>query len=220
MLSLPSSPDQRDHIRLSDRYLEQSRVVKVMLDIIYTMDVDFRAVEELVLVVDLAEKWDFQHVPKLIQRELHRCDFKTVKSRWQTFKLSTRLKDPVLMARCVDQHHTSRWSHKPSTPTGVLTKHQISEEPAPGLKDESSRLDGVGMYEVGGWGYKAFLRKSPTVIWALLRAIHVGTIEEAEIDHNKAAKEFERLLTLACEPHINRQTHQQTADIQTSQIPR
>jgi hypothetical protein len=120
------------------------------------------------------------------------------------------------MARCVEQHHHVTWNSGRKTQTGVFSKAGYFEEPAPGLKDESASVVGTGMYEPGGWGYKVFLNTSPTVIWALLRATHLGTTDPADIDYDVVAKEFKRLLTLACKPHPHPPTYKQSADIQTS----
>jgi len=82
-------------------------------------------------------------------------------------------------------------------PLGRIKYRDAFEEPATGLVGEGE-VDGGEIFDVGTWSYGHLLLTSPTVVWALLRAIHIGTITPAELDHEKVAKEFERLLTLAC----------------------
>jgi hypothetical protein len=84
---------------------------------------------------------------------------------------------------------------------GHLSEHirirQVYEDPAPALVDQSW-VAGGRAFEVGTWSYADFLLTPPTVLWALLRAEHVGTTKPAKLEHGKVAEEFERLLTLAC----------------------
>jgi len=74
---------------------------------------------------------------------------------------------------------------------------QVYDEATPGLLSEDF-MEGGRVFDVATWSYGSFLLTPPTVLWALLRATHVGTTRPATIDSDKVADEFERLLKLAC----------------------
>jgi hypothetical protein len=215
MLSLANSAKQRDPITLTDKVLERSAVLEMMLDIVYTQEVDCLQYITLHKVLGLAGKWEFEFVPRLIKSELQRHDLDVKRRKFQIFELSLLFKDPSLIARWVNAYHHVTWD----APVGIFYScdvRQDYEEAAQGLKNVLE-IGGAGIFEVGGWGYQRFLRTSPTVIWALLRATRLDTTRAAKIDYDVVAKEFEKLLTLACKLSCLHTTmYDRSADTQTN----
>jgi len=202
MLSLPNSAAQRDPIFLTDEKIETYLVLKYLLNIVYKMDMSVIEYINVYGVIGLAEKWDFEHVLELIRREISNFDRQPGKY-FHYFSLSSRLQEPRIAASWLKRYLCTVWkvwNHDDGSP-GEDFQSQIEfrdpfDEPATGLLDEGIVEEG-DCSDVGTWSYCNVLFTSPTVLWALLRATHVGTITPAEIDSEKVAKEFERLLTLA-----------------------
>lgn len=201
MLSMPNSAARKDPIYLTDEKLEKSITLKCLLDVMYTLETSVIDTSEVYAVLDLAEKWDFQHVRHAIRRDLPHSNT----YMFPRFQVSLKLKDPKLIAGFVKRDHDVVWSHPSkgdSSPEKFFDIHRrtrhVYEDPLPGLKGEG-RVPDARVFDVGTWPYTHFLLTPPTVIWALLRATHVGTTTPAKIDHKKVGNEFERLHTLACE---------------------
>jgi hypothetical protein len=197
---MPSFAVRRDTIHLTDEKLERSRVLKILLDIMYSLETTEIYSGEMFTVLDLADKWDSAHVRHTIRRDLSQHDSTRYKSR--RFHLSIRLKDPGLIAGFPRHEHDFVWSaSRTDSAIDSFRKQRlvrpVYDEAAPGLLNESF-VKGGRLFDAATWSYGAFLLTPPTVLWALLRATYVGTTKPAKIDHEKVADEFERLLTLAC----------------------
>jgi hypothetical protein len=208
MLSMPkpSSTSERTVIHIWDTMLEHSWALEPLLDVVYTMDMRFLDHElRAHLVLDLAEKWDFAQARALIHAALsRRVHSPEPPSFRRDFGLSLKSKDPKLASACIKGYKDKRWG--PSTtsaekdgdlPFSKRTIRPKYDDPAPGLEG-SGAISGGKIVDLGAWGYNRFLQVPPSAVWALLRATHVGTTKPAEIDPDKVAEEFERLLTLAC----------------------
>jgi hypothetical protein len=200
MLSMPNFAVRRDPIYLTDEKLEHSDVVETLLDIMYTLKTANIDTSVMFAVLDLAEKWDFDHVRHTIRRDLsyHGSN----EYMFHHFQLSTQFKDPSLIASFVTRGHDVIWDDDQSCSlieyfARQRLVRQVYDEPAPDLLNQSDVV-GSRMFEVGTWSYGNFLLTPPTVLWALSRATYVGTTTPAKIDHKKVADEFERLLKLAC----------------------
>jgi hypothetical protein len=196
---------QRDPIHLRDKQLEIADNVGYLLDMVYTMEVDVLDYTVFPLL-RLAAKWECELIRKVIHRELDRAP--QDEYAFHRFNVAIGLKEPQLSAGFLKHWHDLIWGGDPNpNPRERLAAQRNAREtyepPAPGLVNVGY-LEGGKMFEPGTIGYGAFLLISPTVLWALYRATHVGTTTPAKIDHNKVAKEFERLLTLACESSAHR----------------
>jgi hypothetical protein len=201
MLSMPDFAVRRDHIYLTDEKLEESCVLEILLDIMYTLKTTDMGKVIMFAVCDLADKWDFELVRHIIRQDLSQHDSTRYKSR--RFHLSIKFKDPSLIAGFFRHEHSSLWSASPTDSAIDNFRKQrlvrpVYDEAAPALLKETC-VGGGRMFDAATWSYGNFLLTPPTVLWALLRATYVGTTKPAEIDHNRVANEFERLLKLACE---------------------
>jgi hypothetical protein len=216
MLSLANSAKQRDPIILSDKVLEQSTVLAMMLDIVYTLKVDCARYKTVYKVLGLAEKWELESILRLIKLELQRYNLDCDTRRFKMFELSLEFKDPSLISHWVKKYHHINWE-KHSGPFVPWISRRSYEEAVQGLKDVCE-IGGAGIFEVGGWAYQTLLVTPPTVVWALLRATHLGTTQAAEIDYDVVAEEFEKLLTRACKLYFTcpLPNYDQSADIQTN----
>jgi hypothetical protein len=201
MLSMPHSSARKDPVYLTDEKLERSGVLKVLLDIMYTLKT--ADIDALVMfaVLDLAEKWDFDHVRHTIRRDS--ADHGSSKCTFHLFELSIKFKDPSLIAGFPRSRHNAKWTNSP-TGSAIDTFRrrdlirQVYDEAAPGLLNQSY-VGGGRIFDAATRAYGDFLLTPPTVLWALLRATYVGTtVLPAKIDSDKVADEFERLLKLAC----------------------
>jgi len=211
LLSMPNSgPDpKRAAIELSDPMLEHSWVLEPLLDIVYTGDTSL--IDEMRrtrLVLDLADKWEFGQARALIHgavstRVLTEAGGWSIKAN---LSLCIRLKDPKLVAACIRAHRNETWStsrsKKPepnlAPPFSNDSLRRSYDGCAPGLKKIRS-LQSTQVLDLGTWAYMNFLQIPPTIVWAMLRATHLGTTKMATIDHEKVLPEIEKLLTLACE---------------------
>ena len=197
---MPDSAARRGPLYLTDAKLERSEVVEHLLDIIYTFENKYVG-SRLFAVIDLAEKWDFAQVLHTIRRDLSNLDARA--DTFLRFQLSIKLKEPRAIANCLRRRHSVAWRDIRGDPqanrfVSYQTTRSVYDEAAPKLLDEDF-IGGNRVFDVATWSYGSFLLTPPTVLWTLLRATHVGTTSPAQIDHDKVADEFERLLTLACE---------------------
>jgi hypothetical protein len=73
MISIAHSSNQRNPISLTDEFVECSRIVKLALDIMYTLEVDLIDEQEArtyMYVVDFAKKWDIDLISNAISRAI------------------------------------------------------------------------------------------------------------------------------------------------------
>ena len=200
MLSLPNSAAQRDPIFLTDQKTETALVLRSLLNIVYKMDMSVIDYTTVYGVIAFAEKWDFEHVLELIRREISNFD-RQADNYFHYFQLSSRLQEPRIAASWLKRYLCTIWNHEDRSPRedfqSQIKYRDPFDEPATGLLDEGT-VKGGRCFDVGTWAYGSVILTSPTVLWALLRATHVGTTTPAAIDSEKVAEEFERLLTLAC----------------------
>jgi len=209
MLSIPNpgSDPKRAPIELSDPMLEHSWALEPLLDIVYTMDTSL--IDELrrtYLVLDLADKWEFVQARALIHAAVSTRVLTKARSIKATLSLCIRLKDPKLVAACIRAYRNETWSvphpTKPDPDLDLLFSkdsiRQNYDERAPNLANFAS-LKGAKVLDLGTWRYTSFLQIPPTIVWAMLRATHLGATKMAIIDHEKVLHELEKLLILACE---------------------
>lgn len=198
MFALPRSAAQQDPIYLSDEVMERGPNVECLLDIVYTMDTSVIDCGQVYSVLDLAKKWSFDKVRQAIHNVLPNPN----RYNFHRFQVSIKLEDPKLIAGFVKRDHHVVWNNASGgSPADFFANNRryrpLYGGPAPGLI-EIDAMNGGKLFEIGTWRYIQILLTPPTVVWALLRATHVGTITPAKINYDKVAEEFERLLTLAC----------------------
>lgn len=194
---MPDSATREAPIYLTDEKMERSNVLKTLLDIMYTFEITVTG-SDFYVVIDLAEKWDFAQVLHTIRRGLPHHDG----SMFHRFQLAIKIKHPALIAGFLRRTFNFSWADNPDKATidGFRKRslvRQAYDEAAPSLLKEPF-VGGSRTLDAATWSYGSFLLTPPTVLWALLRATYVGTTTPAEIDGDKVADEFERLLKLAC----------------------
>lgn len=197
---MPDSAARRDPIYLTDERLEHSGVLEELLDIMYAFEMK-KTSRLSYAVIELAEKWDLAQVLLAIRQHLPLP--KSNINLFSRFQLSMKLKDASLIAGFPKRKSHVTWLDS-SAFSAIedfrrkrLARRQVYDEAAPALLNESY-VGGSRMFDAATWSHSSFLHTPPTVLWALLRATYVGTTTPAEIDSDKVADEFERLLTLAC----------------------
>jgi hypothetical protein len=206
MISMSTSSAQRDPIVFTGEIIEHSWIVEALLGVLYHSDMSFLTDGiRTHILIELVEKWDFVHVKDLIHGGIARHVSDGKQSVTERFELSLQLKDPHLAAPFIRDYNHKVWGGTPAPDPGPAglpflrdNVRQTYETPAPGLKSHRT-VSGGQIFDLGTWRYETFLKLPPTTVWALLRATVVGTSEPAEIDYGSVAREFERLLTLACE---------------------
>lgn len=204
MFSIPTtSATKRDPIELSDPMLEHSWVLESLLGVIYDLNMDFLSDGLRVhLVLDLADKWEFTKARALVHGAIAQDVFHRKGSITERFEISLKLKDPRMAATWIKEFSTKVWGSSLvesewALPFSKDSIRRMYDDSAAGLRPISA-ADGGSIWDLGTWRYETFLKLPPTAVWALLRAVYVGTERTAQIDYNEVAEEFERLLTLAC----------------------
>jgi len=203
LLSIAQSPSQRDPIILTDLLIEHSWILESLLDAVYELEVtclnDYRRARA---VVDLAEKWCFGHVVKLIKQhfQLGKCDGSGMSSERLAFALA--LKDQVQANACLEAWHASRWSAGEAAvrpgDLGILLRASepyLYDEPVPDLLGYSTII-GAEIFDLGTWDYRLFLQLRPSAIWAILRAREKATTSESVVDGAVFQDECAKLLRI------------------------
>jgi hypothetical protein len=204
MFSIPTtSSTKRDPIELLDPMLEHSWVLESLLGVIYDLNMDFLSDGLRVhLVLDLADKWEFTKARALVHGAIAQDVFHRKGSITERFEISLKLKDPRMAATWIREFSTKVWGSSLVESEWVLpfskdSIRRMYDDSAAGLRPISAAAGGR-IWDLGTWRYETFLKLPPTAVWALLRAVYVGTERTAQIDYNEVAEELERLLTLAC----------------------
>lgn len=201
--SIAQSPSQRDPIILTDLLIEHSWILESLLDAVYELEVtclnDYRRARA---VVDLAEKWCFGHVLKLIKQHFEhgKCNGSRLSSDRLAFALV--LKDQSQANACVEAWRARRWGvGKAAVRPGDLEALFKASEPY--LYDEPVRyllghnaIVGAQSFDLGTWGYRKFLQLRPSVVWAILRARQNATTSESVVDGEVFQDKFAELLKI------------------------
>jgi len=177
-------------------------VVESLLDSVYQREVTcLIEYEKARAVIDLAEKWDFHHVVKLV--EFHFSIDKTDKSslRVKRLTLAMALNAKEVASEYIKQWHAGTWDTSPTSDIG-------KPKPFPTFGDlylqdcsvaellEVANIRGADVFDLGSWGYESHLQLSPTTTWAIMRARHLATTVPSEVDGAKFQDEFAKLLDI------------------------
>jgi hypothetical protein len=141
MISMANSNAQRDPIILTDERLENSQVVKKVLDNIYNLDIGEQKTDRdmflLRYVIDFAKKWEMETVLKMIQKEMwRRIDSKSeTPDSFYHFLIALALGDHKLAAT---------YFASPTTQTSIQSAKPAvapSTNPVPDSEDEDESDD-------------------------------------------------------------------------------
>jgi len=198
LLSIAQTPSQRDPIIFTDKVIEQSWVVGSLLDSVYQREVTCLGNRNGTrAVIDLAEKWDFHHVVKLVR--FHFRNDKTDQLSGRRLTLAMALNEKEIATESVKTWHTGIWKPSPSVvqekPVPAFDSIYLHGSPVAELLGERT-IDGGKVHELGTSGYRSYLGLSPTTAWALLRARHLATTVPCEVDGAKFKAEFAKLLDI------------------------
>jgi len=148
-------------------------------------------------VIDLAEKWDFLHVVKLVK--FHFRNNKTDQQSGRRLTLAMAINEKEVATESVKTWHTGIWKPSPSIvqekPVPAFDSLYLHGSPIAELLGERT-IDGGKVLELGTWGYRSYLGLSPTTAWALLRARHLATTVPCEVDGARFKAEFSKLLDI------------------------
>jgi hypothetical protein len=202
LLSLAQTPSQRDPIIFTDKVLEHSWVVESLLDSVYLREVTCLGnYDGTRAVIDLAEKWDFHHVVKLVK--FHFLHDKSDQLSVRRLTLAMALNEKGAANKYVRDWHEGVWvssgtlcigigTRKPPPATGNLYLHGCLAAKLLG----QSGIVGGRIFDLGTWDTRSYLQLSPTTAWALLRARHLATTVPCEVDGAKFQAEFAKLLDI------------------------
>lgn len=141
MITMASSTAQRDPITLTDDRLENSKVVKRVLDIVYNLDIGKQKTDQdmylLRYVIDFAKKWEMEIVIKTIQREMwRRIDSKSGNpDLFRHFLIALALGDTKLATSCYKSSKIE--SSIPSSVRFVEPSTEDDSESDPELESDS-----------------------------------------------------------------------------------
>jgi hypothetical protein len=176
-------------------------VVKVLLDIIYTLEpTGCQDIELAYKVITLAEEWQCETVPKILKKDLaiQALVNSTDGPSNDHLRLAMKLGDHHLMALIAQRdRNPGLKSRIPDSAEADLTGvRKTYDQVATGLL-EYAGLESPG-FELGGLSYGEFLRMPPTVLWALARSTYLARKDPGEVDVDEMAQLFENLLKEAC----------------------
>jgi hypothetical protein len=176
-------------------------VVESLLDSVYQSEVTcISKYERARAVIDLAEKWDFHHVDKLVKR--HFCNDKDDDSglSLERFALAMAIQAKGPAIESMKTFDTSCWGpggtasgDQNAFPTAV--DRYLYDYPVPKLLAHRAII-GSMVSDLGTWNYHTFLELPPTTTWAILRARHLATTVPCEVDGEKFQAEFAKLLDI------------------------
>jgi len=206
MIAMAQSSNQRDPIIFINEWMECSRVLKRVLDIIYTHNVGQTTGEDadtLFFVVDFAKKWEIAMVKDRLLQELRILSHSRACEEFDDFALALKLNDNDLTARIFGYHAPRGTKPPPETaeeirarlppevPGALPLNHWSAEaEKREGLRDHQAW--GSDIFELGARSYHRFLQIPPTVVYIILRA-------QALSGQQSASELFKIFMDRACE---------------------
>jgi len=209
MISMAQSATQRDPIVLTGEWVESSRIVKMALDIIYTLemeDIDETSARTYMFVVDFAKKWDIDLISKVIRKAIQATLKVKGCAALELLLLSSRLNDNSL-ATLAFAAHGENWPADvtdtsgpgPNTDTAGLDENSprllplcYQSEHLPSFPGGERSFGGVP-FDLGASWHQDFLQIPPTIVWIILKSQHL-----AAHDKTPAKDHFKRLMDNAC----------------------
>ena len=142
---MASSTAQRNPITLTDERLENSLVIKKILDIIYNLDIGKLKKDQdmfvLRYVIDFAKKWEMEIVIKTIEKEMwRRVDSRSEKPHlFRHFLIALALGDHKLAASYYKLSITMTSNRRSSSTVAPSTDHGLGSDT--GNEDASEEQD-------------------------------------------------------------------------------
>jgi len=205
-----SSP-QRGPISLTDEFVECSRIVKLALDIIYTLEVD-RIDEQYattyMYVVDFAKKWEIGLISIAISKAI-RASLKDVRSGTiEMMLLAWKLNDNGL-ASLAFAVNNDEWpanpgnddecSEIPCEATAIEMEDEDKRLPLDYQSEDFPPFDGGAQsfggvtFDLGACYHQYLLQITPTIVWIILKSQHLTAHDKIPVEDH-----FKRLMDNAC----------------------
>jgi len=205
-----SSP-QRDPIVFTDEFVECSRIVKMALDIIYTLEmnlIDERSARSYMYVVDFGKKWDIDLLSSVISKAIRAAmkDCPEDAEPLEYMLLAWKMGDNSLASLAFSEN-SYEWIPRQAKYSADLLLEKTSvdgrgESTLP-LNFQSEQIApfaggfqsfGGPTFDLGASCHQQFLQIPPTIVWIILKSQHL-----AAHDKDKAEDHFKRLMDNACE---------------------
>ena len=211
MISMAQSSPQRDPTIFTDEYVECSRIVKLALDIIYTLEVDYIGevlARSYMYVVDFGKKWDIDLLSSAIGKAIRaslRIDPEDG-PHLEFMLLAWKMNDNRL-ASLAFEANADEWPETHADEPGIVPMEKTSVD-----KSGEARLPlnfrseeiatfagdcqsfGGTMFDLGASYHQHFLQIPPTIVWIILKSQHLSAH-----DKTPAKDHFKRLMDNACE---------------------
>jgi hypothetical protein len=211
MISIAHSTTQRDPIIFADEFVECSRIVKLALDIMYTLEVDHIEEEDArtyMYVVDFAKKWDIDLISNAIGKAIRASLEAITNGSMEMMLLAWKLNDNGLasLAFAVNTDDWLAYSGDSSSkircdPTGKAEDRDGQErelplnyqsEDFPPFAGGQQSYGGV-TFDLGACYHQYFLQIPPTIVWIILKSQHLAAHDKTPVEAH-----FKRLMDNAC----------------------
>lgn len=182
MISMAQFANQQNTIIFTDQWMECSRVVERVLDIVYTLEVgelDGHDTNTLLYVSDFAQKWDISMISNLMVKEIRMWIKVSYCPAFDLLQLALKLGRNELSAEVMSAGSKQTWlanhDHKDESQRASLDGPFVVLLP-PNYQSETISPDNVSnpyggdMFDLGVMPHQCFLKLPPTVVWAMLRA--------------------------------------------------
>ena len=200
-----------EYVECSDEYVECSQIVKMALDIIYTLEVDYldeQSARSYMYVVDFGKKWDIDLVKSAIGRAIRaslKDDFgngAVLELMLLAWKINDNGLASLAFALNPPEWHSTKADTSYNLPmdrTSVYAEGEAKLRPSYQSEDivpfaSGSQSFGGAAFDLGASYHQHFLQNPPTIVWIILRSQHL-----AAHDKKKAEDHFKRLMDNACE---------------------
>jgi hypothetical protein len=209
MISMAQSSTQRDPIVFTGEWVESSRIVKMALDIIYTLemeDLDETSARTYMYVVDFAKKWDIDLISNVIGKAVRRALKVKGCASLELLLLSLKLNnnDLASLSFAADGQEWPEDAEDgsepgPHTDSAGLDRQSSTRLP---LNYQSECFPcfpggeisfGGPTLDLGASWHQDFLQIPPTIVWIILKSQHL-----AAHDKTPAKDHFKRLMDNAC----------------------
>ena len=191
MISLATTPTQRDPITFPDKIAGDGKVVRLFLDYIYSGHVegigDRDETNTILALIEFAKKWA---CPTIFDTIEQRIKLNTGKVGYDQF-------EHFLMAVCMDKYELAGelLRLRPAPKWG-----SASTEQAVTNFDDIGPVSGSSIFDLTAIDYDSFQALRAEVAWALLRSLHVARENPDSDDFEKTlGDEFVRLMRIQCE---------------------
>lgn len=207
MLDLAIHESQRSPIVLTHDAIEHSKILGMLLDIMYDFKVEsFQDPGCIACVIDLADKWEFKTVINIIRQQLLIYILEGEGHTIRLLSIAVKLEDHAAIAHLIQHRGRHSWSNRsivdePSdVPRGYSPFRSYDDVKSP-QSPATDVIDGGRLFTPGTLSLREYMRLPPSISWAMARA-HFRAEQETgkKGDCAAAARHFKALMREICEP--------------------